>query len=104
MNLLVNIDVDELSKAIAFYREAIGLRVGRRFGALSVEILGASAPVYLLAKADGTRPSPTADGARRYTRHWTPVHLDFVVRELEAAVNRAITAGATIEGEIQTDS
>jgi hypothetical protein len=30
------------------------------------------------------------------------VHLDFVVSELEAAVSRAIEAGATIEGEIQT--
>jgi uncharacterized glyoxalase superfamily protein PhnB len=39
---------------------------------------------------------------RRYRRHWTPVHLDFVVSELEAAVSGAIEAGATIEGEIQT--
>jgi len=39
---------------------------------------------------------------RRYRRHWTPVHLDFVVAELEPAVSRAIEAGATIEGEIQT--
>jgi uncharacterized glyoxalase superfamily protein PhnB len=30
------------------------------------------------------------------------VHLDFVVRELDAAVNRAIEAGGIIEGEIQT--
>ena len=30
------------------------------------------------------------------------MHLDFVVSELEAAVSRAIEAGATIEGEIQT--
>ena len=29
------------------------------------------------------------------------MHLDFVVPELEAAVSRAIEAGATIEGEIQ---
>jgi hypothetical protein len=32
------------------------------------------------------------------------VHLDFVVSELEAAVSRAIEAGATIEGEIQPES
>jgi predicted enzyme related to lactoylglutathione lyase len=30
------------------------------------------------------------------------VHLDFVVSELETVVSRAIEAGATIEGEIQT--
>jgi hypothetical protein len=32
MDLLVNIDVDDLLKAITFYQEATGLRLGRRFG------------------------------------------------------------------------
>ncbi len=102
MDLLVNIDVDDLSKAIAFYRQAVGLRPGRRFGSLGVEMLGASSAIYLLVKADGTRPSTSTDEVRRYRRHWTPVHLDFVVSELDAAVSQAIAAGATIEGEIQT--
>jgi catechol 2,3-dioxygenase-like lactoylglutathione lyase family enzyme len=57
MDLLVNIDVDDLSKAIAFYQEAAGLRLGRRFGSLGVEMLGASSAIYLLVKPDGTRPS-----------------------------------------------
>jgi predicted enzyme related to lactoylglutathione lyase len=102
MNLLVNIDVDDLSKAIAFYEEAAGLRLSRRFGSIGAEMLGASSAVYLLVKPDGTRPSTSTDEVRRYRRHWTPVHLDFVVSELEAAVSLAIEAGATIEGEIQT--
>ncbi len=102
MELLVNIDVDDLPKAIAFYEQAAGLQRGRRFGALGVEMLGASWPIYLLAKAAGTRPSPDVDALRRYRRHWTPVHLDFVVADVEAAVARAIAAGATIEGEIET--
>ena len=102
MDLLVNIDVDDLSKAIAFYRKAARLRVGRRFGSLGVEMLGISSAIYLLLKPDGTRPSTNTDEMRRYRRHWTPVHLDFVVSELEAAVSRAIEAGTTIEGEIQT--
>jgi lactoylglutathione lyase len=42
MDLLVNIDVDDLSKAIAFYQEAAGLRLGRRFGSLGVEMPGLS--------------------------------------------------------------
>jgi predicted enzyme related to lactoylglutathione lyase len=102
MDLLVNIDVDDLSKAIAFYQEAAGLRLGRRFGLLGVEMLGASSAIYLLVKPGGTRPSINTEEVRRYRRHWTPVHLDFVVPELEAAVRGAIKAGATIEGEIQT--
>jgi predicted enzyme related to lactoylglutathione lyase len=102
MDLLVNIDVDDLPKAIAFYQHAAGLRLGRRFGSLGVEMLGASSPIYLLVRPDDTKPSTSTDEVRRYRRHWTPVHLDFAVSELEAAVSRAIEAGATIEGEIQT--
>jgi predicted enzyme related to lactoylglutathione lyase len=102
MDLLVNIDVDDLSKAIGFYEQAVGLRVGRRFGSLGVEMLGTSSPIYLLVKADGTRPSTNTDEVRRYRRHWTTVHLDFVVPEIEVAVSRVLEAGAMIEGEIQT--
>jgi predicted enzyme related to lactoylglutathione lyase len=102
MELLVNIDVDDLPKAIAFYQQAAGLRIGRRFGALGVEMLGASSTVFLLVKPAGTRASAQTDEVRRYGRHWTPVHLDFVVSELEPAVRRAVEAGATIEGEIET--
>jgi predicted enzyme related to lactoylglutathione lyase len=102
MELLVNIDVDDLSKAIAFYQQAAGLRIGRRFGSLGVEMLGSSSPIFLLVKAAGTRASTTTTELRRYARHWTPVHLDFVVPEVGAAVRRAVEAGAGIEGEIET--
>jgi predicted enzyme related to lactoylglutathione lyase len=102
MDMLVNIDVDDLPKGLAFYQQAVGLRTGRRFGSLGVEMLGTSSAIYLLMKPEGTRPSSNADEERRYRRHWTPVHLDFVVAELNAAVGRAIDAGARLEGEIQT--
>ena len=102
MDLIVNIDVDDLSKAIAFYQAAVGLRVARRFGSFDVEMLGTSSPIYLLVKAAGTRPSINTDEARRHQRHCMPVHLDFVVPEIEAAVSRALNAGAAIEGEIET--
>jgi predicted enzyme related to lactoylglutathione lyase len=104
MDLLVNVDVDDLQRGIAFYQQAIGLRIGRRFGSFAVEMLGASSPVYLLLKAEGTAPSPQTDEMRRYHRHWTPVHLDVVVPDIDTAVKRAVDAGATIEGEIQTHS
>jgi predicted enzyme related to lactoylglutathione lyase len=104
MDLLVNVDVDDLPKAIAFYQQAIGLRIGRRFGSFAVELLGASSAIYLLLRPAGTRSSSDIDDERSYRRHWTPVHLDFVVPEILAAVDRAIDAGATIEGEIRTHS
>jgi predicted enzyme related to lactoylglutathione lyase len=102
MDLLVNIDVDDLSKAVAFYQAALGLQVGGRFGSFGVEMLGTSSPIYLLVKAGGSKPSSNTGEVRRYQRHWTPVHLDLVVPEIEAAVSRAVKAGAMIEGEIQT--
>ncbi|MBE0533240.1 MAG: VOC family protein [Rhodospirillales bacterium] len=102
-DLLVNIDVDDLDRAVAFYGGAFGLTVGRRFGAFGVEMLGGNAPLYLLARPEGSRVSSSAMASRRaYDRHWTPVHLDFVVPDIEAAVAKAERAGATREGAIST--
>jgi predicted enzyme related to lactoylglutathione lyase len=102
MDLLVNIDVDDLDRAIAFYREAFGLRIGRRFGAFGAEMLGCSSPIYLLVKPEGTQASRTTDEVRRYRRHWTPVHLDLIVADIETALPRALAAGASIEAEVTT--
>jgi catechol 2,3-dioxygenase-like lactoylglutathione lyase family enzyme len=102
LKLLVNIDVAELDKATRFYCDALGLRVGRRFDG-AVELLGLNAPLYLLEKPGGTPPFAGA-AKREYTRHWTPVHLDFEVSDLPAAVGRARNAGATLEQDIETKS
>ena len=48
--LLVNLDVFDIERAVAFYRDGLGLRVGRRFDAGFVELLGGDVPIYLLAK------------------------------------------------------
>jgi len=100
MNFLVNLDVDDLERAARFYGSAFGLKVGRRFGAFGVEMLGSSAQIYLLVKSPGTPASDTTSQRRSYERHWTPVHLDFVVDEIEPAVKRAISAGARLEKPI----
>jgi predicted enzyme related to lactoylglutathione lyase len=94
---LINIDVDDLPRAIAFYTGAFGLTLGRRFGDAGVELLGASSPIYLLVKAPGTAASATTGELRRYERHWTPVHVDFVVADLDAALETALAAGAALD-------
>jgi predicted enzyme related to lactoylglutathione lyase len=101
-DVLINIDVDDLDRAVAFYTAAFDLKVGRRFGAFAVELTGATVPIYLLAKAAGTEASPTSGERRRYARHWTPVHLDFVVPDLEAALRTVLSAGATLDEEPAT--
>ena len=100
MDVLINIDVGALAPAIAFYEKALGLRVGRRF-AFGVELSGASSPIYLLVKEEGTQATRMSADLRRYRRHWTPVHLDVVVEDVGEAVGRALEAGATLEEEIR---
>lgn len=102
--LLVNIDVDDLGKATDFYCKAFELRIGRRFGADAVELLGANAPIYLLLKPNGSVASAHSRHLRSYARHWTPVHLDFVVDEIEGALDRARNAGARLEGPVRTNN
>jgi predicted enzyme related to lactoylglutathione lyase len=100
--LLANIDVDDLEKAITFYSNALGLQLGRRFGASAAEMLGASSKIYLLEKPTGSRAATNLPQQRTYQRHWTPVHLDFVVDDAAAAVQKAQAAGAVLEGALQT--
>jgi predicted enzyme related to lactoylglutathione lyase len=98
--LLVNIDVDDLARAERFYTEAFGLTLGRRLGPTIVELLGASVPIYLLEQESGTAAFAGAAAARSYARHWSPVHLDFVVDALEPAVQRAVGLGARLESAL----
>ncbi len=97
LGALVNIDVPDLAVAEDFYTRAFGLRRGRHFGDW-MELTGLPVPVYLLPKPADSAIAPGA-GARHYARHWTPVHLDLLVADLDRAVKRAVAAGATIESE-----
>jgi predicted enzyme related to lactoylglutathione lyase len=97
--LRICIDVSDLEKGMAFYRDAFGLTPGRRLGQLWVEMLGAPVSIDLLAEPAGTPPIPHPETVRDYRRHWTPVHLDWPVPDLDAAVRRAVAAGATIDRE-----
>jgi predicted enzyme related to lactoylglutathione lyase len=102
MQLLLNIDVNDLAAAMSFYCSAFDLTVGRRFGTDGVELLGASSPIYPLAKAEGSAPSDFTTQKRSYQRHWSPIHLDFVVLDIESALERAVSAGARLERPIQS--
>jgi uncharacterized glyoxalase superfamily protein PhnB len=103
VDVLINIDVNSVDAAVEFYRRGVGLHVGRRlFNGSVIEMLGASSRIYLLEKKSGTAASPRTSQMREYSRHWTPVHLDFIVDAIEIAVRNALTAGARMEGEVQT--
>lgn len=97
--LIVNIDVDDLPRAEAFYCIVFDLKPGRRFGYSGVELLGLPAPIWLLLKDEDHPIAPGNPQNRDYRRHWTPVHLDIAVDDLTSAVERALAAGAVQEGE-----
>jgi len=99
MNLMVNLDVDDLAAAKAFYVAAFGLAPARQLGPDVLEMLGAQAPIYLLRKEAGSVGA--GESKRDYSRHWTPVHCDVVVDDLDAALARVLAAGARQEGEIR---
>ena len=97
----VCVDVNDLERGIAFYTQGLGLRLGRRLGSDWAELLGASSPLDLLAEAAGTAPLGEAKPQRRdYARHWTPVHLDFVVTGIDEVTRRLVALGATLERPI----
>lgn len=99
-SFIVNLDVPDITAAEAFYTQAFGLRSSRRLGPGALELLGGPTPLYLLQSDAGS--AATDDGnVRDYERHWTPVHLDWVVADIDAALARAVAAGATLERPVR---
>jgi len=99
MKIIINIDVPDLATAIEFYTNAIGLKLSRILDKDVAELVGASSVIYLLQKPTGSVTSKNSSIDRYYSRHWTPVHIDFVVENLDEAKEKAIKAGAKLERE-----
>lgn len=97
-SVLVNIDVPALAPAIEFYESAVGASLVRVLDDDVAELAYGSATLCLLVKAPGSAATPAAQ-TRDAGRHWTPVHVDFVVDDIDAAVDRALAAGAKRESE-----
>lgn len=97
MRTIINIDVPDLGVAIEFYSAALGLHLTRVLDDDVAELAGASSAVYLLRKPTASSATPNHGQVRQYGRHWTPVHIDFVVDDVDEAAARAIRAGALQE-------
>jgi predicted enzyme related to lactoylglutathione lyase len=92
------IEVTDAAAGIAFYCDGLGLRLKRRLSPGWIELEGANLPVFLLANRPARADLGHGRTAERvYERHWTPVHLDFVVDELDAAVARLTARGGTLD-------
>jgi len=99
MRMLVDVDVPDLQKGINFYCSAFDLHLNRILDSDVAELVGGSSTIYLLQKVEGSTCARTSSDIRKYSRHWTPVHVDFVVDDLDEAVKRVLDAGAVRETE-----
>lgn len=91
------IDVSNMDSGIEFYTRAIGCEVvkkGEEYSELSADGLA----VYLAERADGSNPLMKGEASRSYERHWTPIHLDIKVDDLDQCVTAVTQLGGTIEG------
>ena len=93
-----SVDVPDLEEAVEFYTEGLGFSAVGQVWEDAFELRGAGVRVDLLEREPGSEATPGDDeSVRAYDRHWTPVHLDLEVEDVESAVERAVDAGATLE-------
>jgi predicted enzyme related to lactoylglutathione lyase len=97
ISLEICIDVPDLARGVRFYADAFGFsKVSEPYPGVAVLGLDAT-KITLLEKSEQSKPSPNTQDVRHYARHWTPVHLDFHVDDLKAALDRVLRAGAIKE-------
>src|SRR5207302_1875624 len=77
------IEVADLERGIAFYRDGLGLALKRRLGPGWVELDGGNLPIFLLGNRAPIAELGALRAERNFARHWTPVHLDFIVADLD---------------------
>jgi hypothetical protein len=82
----IGIDVPNLEQGVLFYTRAFGFtKKAASIPGLAV-LHGLNVELCLLEKAPGSRPSISTSDFRRYERHWTPVHFDIHVDDLQSAL------------------
>ena len=101
MKYSVSIDVPNLQDGLAFYRDALQLTEVARPIPTYVILQCGSAQIGIMEKQAGTKPATGSDDVRRYERHWTPVHIDFHLDDFDAALARALNAGAKCEHKFE---
>jgi predicted enzyme related to lactoylglutathione lyase len=93
----VSVDVPDLDAAVRFYAAAFGFSKSAEPVPGVVVLRAGNAEICLLEKRAGSKASIRTAETRRYERHWTPVHLDIHVDDFEAALAKALAAGAARE-------
>ena len=99
----LSIDVPNLEAGLRFYGNVFGFREkARPFPTMAI-LDANNLTVCMHEKAAGTKSSPGASDVRRYERHWTPVHVDVHVEDLDAALEKLRAEGGLVETEFRTE-
>lgn len=97
MKLTMSVDVPSIEEGLKFFGDAFGFVETARPHPGYAMLTSGEASLGLLAKPAGSSPAKGSADVRKYERHWTPVHIDFRVQDFEAALERALKAGAKSE-------
>ncbi|WP_196258725.1 VOC family protein [Pelagibacterium limicola] len=99
----VSIDVPSLEAGLHFYGADFGFKeLARPFPTMAV-LDGGNLTICMHGKVEGTESSEGSGEKRHYTRHWTPVHLDFHVPSLSDFVEKIRANGGSIEREFKSE-
>ena len=94
----ISIDVPDLDSAVSFYTRGLGFREARKSGSDMVILDAGKIKVYLLQRDANSASTKFDTPPRKYDRHWTPIHLDFDVVDIEKATQMVVAAGGVHEG------
>ena len=96
MKLEICIDVNDVDRAVEFYGRGLRLEIPQHEKEWAKAALGEQ--VFWFMRIN---PGPSGAISRDYRRHWTPIHLDFHVDNIDEVVKRALAAGGNLDREIQ---
>lgn len=97
----MTIDVADLTGAMDFYVEALSCDMKKKYSDGWAVVAADGVNINLVEQPAGSVAA--ADHKRSYQRHWTPVHLDFGVADVPAAMELVKKHGGTVEGHVTSD-
>ena len=103
MKVTVSIDVSDLMKAEEFYVGALGCEKVRDQGSKMIVLSAGNIDIYLQEKEKGSKPVSGRELVRDYERHWTPIHLDFITKNVDETVKNIVEFGGFHEGGESAD-
>jgi predicted enzyme related to lactoylglutathione lyase len=99
----LSIDVPNLEAGLRFYGNVFGFREkARPFPTMAI-LDANNLTVCMHEKEARTKSSPGGSDVRRYERHWTPVHVDVHVEDLDAVLEKIRAEGGLVETEFRTE-